>query len=203
MYLNGIAVSIYIENAAYRNLYRSSVRNQFDVSGILWLSELDRGKDTAQFFRIKGFQQIVGCLDIVAFHSIGITACNEDQSGSVFCIAQFSGCIHTGHGVHVNVHNDQVIKAWRIFCEKGLCTGIQTDVCGCVTGFIVRRDNRFYLPQIFFWIIKDCNIQKEYLLINCEAVIWCRAEWQSGLRMSTLQYSLYFRLFGKIIQGLL
>lgn len=110
------------------------------------LSEPGRGKDTAQFFRIKGFQQIVGCLDIVAFHSIGITACNEDQSGSVFCIAQFSGCIHTGHGVHVNVHNDQVIKAWRIFCEKGLCTGIQTDVCGCVPGFIVRRDNRFYLP---------------------------------------------------------
>ena len=35
MYLNGVAVSIHIENAAYRNLYRSSVRNQFDVSGIL------------------------------------------------------------------------------------------------------------------------------------------------------------------------
>ena len=57
MYLNGIAVSIYIENAAYRNLYRSSVRNQFDVSGILGLSELDRGKDTAQFSGSKGFSR--------------------------------------------------------------------------------------------------------------------------------------------------
>ena len=118
MYLDRVAVSIYIENTFDRDLYRGTVGDQLDVSGVLRLSDLDSRKNLAELFRIKGLQQIVGCLYVVTFDCIRIAACNEDQSCRILSVAKLFGSIHAGHVTHINIHDDQVIKFRGILLKK-------------------------------------------------------------------------------------